>query len=200
MATTIEQLVNQALRRTSYKIEIGYIYEGSQAARMALTLYGQTRDELLRSQDWPFARRVAPLTLLKTAPVGGYGPTGWTDAYPQAPWIYEYAYPDTCLELRSVRPTPIIIPEYDPQPNVFTEANDLTVSPTKVVLTNLRNALAVFTGQINDPSQWEPTFTEALVEGLSRRLAEGLGANTDSVKTQFQIAQAAEAKADRIRG
>ena len=71
MATSVESLVNQALRRASYKIEIGSIYEGTTAARAALTLYGQTRDDLIRMKDWDFARQDATLVLLKTAPVGG---------------------------------------------------------------------------------------------------------------------------------
>jgi len=200
MASNVTELVNQALRRTSYKIEIGYIYEGSEASRAALTLYSQTRDDVLRSKDWPFARRTVALTLLKTAPVGGYSATTWTDAYPPAPWVYEYAYPTDCLEMRSVRPTPILMPEMDPQPNIFIIANDTTQTPAKVVLTNLRGALGVYTGRIEDMTQWEPMFTEAFVEAFARRLAEALGAAGESVQAQFKVEQMTANAADRVRG
>lgn len=204
MATAPEQIVNQALRRIGYQVEIGFMYEGSPAARAALTLYGQTRDNLLRAKDWPFARQSVALTLLKTAPVGGYGfQTPWTSAYPPVPWVFEYAYPTGCLEMRSVRPTPILIPEYDPVPNIFIIADDTSLAPTpaKVVLTNLRAALGVFTGQATDPAQWEPMFTEALVEALARRFAEALaGENAEALKLQLGIEQATEGAADLVRG
>lgn len=200
MATTVTELVNQALRRIGYKTEIGYIFEGSEASRAALTVYGQTRDDILRSKDWPFARRSVALTVLKTAPVGGYGLTPWSDAYPPAPWIYEYAYPTDCVEMRAVRPTPTVIVEMDPQPNIFVEASDTTQAPSKVVLTNLANALAVYTGRIIDMSQWEPMFTEAFVDALGRRMAAALGASGDAVKMQYQLEQASAAAADRVRG
>jgi hypothetical protein len=203
LATTVAQLVNQALRRIGYQVEVAYLFEGSQAARAALTLYGQTRDNLLRSKDWPFARQSVALTLLKTAPVGGYGfQNPWTSAYPPVPWIYEYAYPAGCLEMRSVRPTPLLIPEYDPVPNIFVIADDTALAPpAKVVLTNLRAALAVFTGQVTDMTQWEPMFTEALVEALARRFAEALaGENADALKLQLGIEQATEGAADLVRG
>ena len=200
MATSVESLVNQALRRASYKIEIGSIYEGTTAARAALTLYGQTRDDLIRMKDWDFARQDATLVLLKTAPVGGYGLTPWTSAYPLGSWIYEYAYPAACLKIRSIRPTPIIIPVLDPQPVTFAIADDPSVSPAKVVLTNLANAQAVYSGQITDMTQWEATFTEAFIEALARRLGEALGANADAVKTQLQIEAASIAEADTVRG
>ena len=203
MATTVAQLVNQALRRIGYQVEVAYLYEGTPAARAALTLYGQTRDNVLRSKDWPFARQSVALSLLKTAPVGGYGPMNpWTPAFPPVPFIFEYAYPDGCLEMRSVRPTPIMIPEYDPVPNIFVIADDTALAPpAKVVLTNLRAALAVFTGQVTDMTQWEPMFTEALVEALARRFAEALaGENADALKLQLGIEQATEAAADLVRG
>ena len=76
---------------------IGTIWEGSPASRVALEVYGQTRDALLNNEDWPFARRAVGLALLKTAPVGGYAGLPWTNAYPPPQWIYEYAYPDACI-------------------------------------------------------------------------------------------------------
>ncbi len=201
MATSPVQVANLALRRIGYKTEIGYLYEGTVAARAALQAYGQTRDALLRSRDWPFARQAAALTLLKTAPVGGYGITGWTSAYPPPPWIYEYGYPSGCLEVRGLLGTPSIMPEFSPRPVLYTVATDPSVgSGEKVVLTNIPNAQAVFTAQIADPTQWEPLFTEAMVEALGRRLAEALGANADAVKAQFQIEQESAAVAAGRRG
>ncbi len=164
---TVEGVCNMALRRISYPTPIGYIFEGSPAARVAVEIYGQTRDDLLRNSDWDFARQATGLTLLKTAPVGYVYPTVWSSAYPPPPWIFEYAYPPGCLLVRSVRPTPIVMPALDPQPNIFVVADDPTVTPSKVILTNLANAQAVFTGQIIDITQWNASAVEALVTALA---------------------------------
>src|SRR5689334_1421388 len=97
-------LVNAALDRVGYKKRIGSLYDGSEAAVKALDIFGQCRDDLLRTFEWGFAERDTSLTLLKTAPVGGYTALQpWTSANPIPPWIYEYAYPTDMIKLRSLR-------------------------------------------------------------------------------------------------
>lgn len=173
--TSPSDYVNAALGRIGYQKRIGNIYEGSRAAAASLDIYGQTRDELLRKFEWGFAERNLTLTLLKTAPVGGYGTTAWSTTYPILPWIYEYGYPDDCLKIRSLRTTPAIIPQYDPSAVPFRIANDNAYSPAKkVILTNLESAIAVYTGQVTDMTTWEPDFAEALIAELGRRLAPAL--------------------------
>ncbi len=201
MATDVEAVVNQALRRIGNETPIGYIFEGSRASRVALEIYGQTRDDLLRSHSWGFARRDITLTLLKTAPVGGYGVAGWTSASPPPPWIYEYAYPGDCLKIRSIRDAPIFIPSFDPRPNLFNEANDNTlVPPAKVILTNVAGAIAVYTGQITDMTTWPPDFTEFMVEALGRRFATALAGNPELLKIDAEEEQASRQAAATQRG
>jgi len=201
MALAIEDLCNQALRKISYPTPIGYIYEGSRASRIAVEIYSQTRDDLLRSKDWPFARQAAGLTLLKTAPVGGYGVTLWTSAFPPPPWIYEYAYPTGCLYVRSVRPTPIIIPELTPRPNVFVVADDPSLTtPAQVILTNLARAQVVFTGQITNISAMEPMFIEGLIAALALKFQEALSPDANAVKDRATEAQVDVGMADERRG
>jgi hypothetical protein len=188
MAATIEDLWNQALRRIGYPTPVGYAYEGSMAARVGLEVYGQTRDALLMDWDWDFARQAAALKLLKTAPVGGYGfMTPWTTAFPPPPWIYEYGYPVGCLMVRSVRPIPVAVPEFDPQPNIFVLADDGSLTPpAKVVLTNLPNAMAVYTAQVTDPTQWNPAFTDSLVDALAVRFQQALNAEPQADKERAE--------------
>ena len=174
--TSPADLVNLSLARIGYKRRIGNLYEGSEAAKVALTLYAQTRDELLRQFGWGFAERVATMTLLKSAPVGGYvPPTTWSTAYPPLPWVYEYAYPSDCLQVRSVRQVPVFLYNPDPQAQLFSVDNDYSLTPpAKVVLCNLQNAVLVYTGQITDPTTWEPDFVEAFAASLGRRMAPSL--------------------------
>lgn len=183
-----EDVCNIALRRIGWTVPIGNIYEGSPAARAAVEFYVHERDELTVSEDWQFARQEVSLGLpIKTAPVGGYAVTPWSAAYPLLPWIYEYPYPADCLKIRSVRGSPALIPVFDPVPNIFTIANDPSLSPSRVVLTNLLTPIACVTAPIADPTLWspEPRFTEALVQRLALRFQEALAPKPDEVKERM---------------
>lgn len=196
--TDIESICNIALRRIGWPTPIGFIYEGSQAARVAVEIYAQCRDDLLRSSNWDFARQQFSLVLLKTAPVGGYGFTPWSNTYPAANWQYEYDYPPMCLEVRAVRPTPGLLSQYDPYPNVFALAYDNTLAvPSPVILTNLVNAQAVYTAQVTDPDQWTAGFSNALYDKLAVRFQQALApdANMEKLKLAEEAQGAAEAKA-----
>lgn len=169
MTVSVEDLCNTALARIRYSPPIGSIYEGSIASRIALQFYGQTRDNLFGEKDWPFLRRQVSLGApIKTAPPGGYGTTAWDpNTNPPPPWVYMYTYPDACIEIRSLLPTPIFIPVFTPNFTRFVTAQD-SVSGEKVVLTNLYLPLAVMTGQVNDPNEWKDSnFTEALIDALA---------------------------------
>lgn len=177
-AASVEEVVNEALARIGSDHAIGNIREASREAQVALRVYAQTRDDILQERDWGFAERNTPLTLLKTAPVGGYVPPRvWTPASDPIPnWIYEYAYPADCIKIRSLRRTsPFPIPNFVPKPNVYRIANDTAYSPAqKVILCNLSGALLVYTGQVVDPTTWEPLFTETVIAALAERLAPAL--------------------------
>ncbi len=174
--TSPEDHVNDALVRIGVKWRVGSLYDGSAASKLALDIYSQTRDALLQSQDWGFAERDIVLTLLKTAPPGGYvPPTVWTTAYPALPWRYSYDYPDDSIKVRSIRRSELLIPNYDPKPNVWRTANDNTYDPPiQVILCNVADAIAVYTAQVTDPTAWEPLFSEQLCAAIARRLAPGL--------------------------
>ncbi|HQT65346.1 MAG TPA: hypothetical protein PLO16_12620 [Acidocella sp.] len=183
--STPEDVINLALVRMGYKTRIGSIWEGSMAAKKALDIYSQTRDELLRAGDWDFAERNVALTLLKSAPLGGYiPPIVWSSQYPALPWLYEYNYPTDCLKVRAVKSTPIFVPNFDPQPVLYSVDNDNSLTePSKVILTNAANAILVYAGQITDPQDWESDFTEAMASALGRRLAPVL-TGMDSAKLE----------------
>ena len=189
-----EDIINIALVRIGYKRRIGSIFDGSLASKAALDIYAQTRDASLRDFDWGFASRNAPMALLKTAQIGGYPPTApWTNAFPVLPFIYEYAYPDDCLKVRSIRSSPTFIPVFDPKPVVYQIDNDNSLEPpAKVILCNVADAILVYTGQVTDPALWESDFIEALAASLARRFApvladinaEKLEAQDEGMETQ----------------
>jgi hypothetical protein len=184
-------VVNAALARIGYKEFVGNLHDGSAAAEVALQVFGQARDDLLRSGDWAFAQREIALTLLKFAPTAYIpGVTPWDPATnPPLSYKFEYDYPANCL---SVRPPPIFVPSYDPRPVSFRISNDNYYTPAKrVILTNIADAICTFTGRVIDPTTWPPDFAEILVETLGKLLAPAL-ASVDMAKLE-----AAESRADK---
>ena len=194
-------LVNLALVRVGYKKSIGSLYDGSEAAKIALRVYSQTRDELLRQNDFDFAERTAIMTLLKQAPPGGYvPPAAWSTAYPPPGYLFEYAYPDDCLKVRAIKPQPFVLWEFDPQPVVYTTANDATFTPPQmVILCNIPNAIMTYTAQVTDLQAWDTDTLEAFAGALGRRLAPAL-LGLNAAKLAVEDEQAAFAVAEKEQG
>lgn len=199
--TSPADAVNLALRRIGYKGRVGNLFEGSAAAKDALDIYAQTRDELLRKGDWGFAERNLNMALLKSAPVGGYIPPNvWTPAFPPLPWRFEYAYPGDCLDVRAIKAEALFVIDFDPQPVTFTIANDNTFAPPqKVILCNVPNAILTYTGQVTDPTTWEADFVEAFSAALGRRLAPAL-VGMEAAKLIVSDEQASSSVAQSVQG
>lgn len=213
MAIDAADLVNQALRAGGVPDRVGDLYDGSEPARIALELYGQCRDELMRATDWSFARRVVALTRLKGPPPGGgFTPaTPWTTIYPYPGFLYEYAYPSDCLDLRAIIAPPGPMPDLDPQPALFRVDNDLTpvVSgspptasgpPAKVILCNMTNALGVYRARVTDPATWEPGFIATFVATLGKKFAKAFGDDPNANRANAVEAAGTAAVATEVRG
>lgn len=196
-------VVNLALVRLGKTERVGNLYDGSPAAKRFLDIYGQTRDAVLCELAWDFADRNIALTLLKTAPQNGYfPPTVWNPAvHPPMPWYYEYAYPSDGLNIKSLRPVAVQTPNFDPKPVLYELSNDNLGNPApgKVILTNIPGAIANYTARITEPTSWKPSFVEALVSALARRIA-GASGGEGTVKLEAQDEQAALAIATPDRG
>lgn len=191
----VVDIMNMALRAGGIPKRISDFYEGSEQAKIAVELWSQTRDELIDGHDWAFTRRVVPLTLLKgPPPSNGYNfIQPWSNIYPQPGFLYEYSYPDDCIDLRAIIPPPGPMPDMDPLPALWRVDNDPTpvVSgdppvasgpQAKVILANTTDAIAVYRAQVTNPALWEPGYIEALVASLGKKFAIAFGANADTVK------------------
>jgi hypothetical protein len=203
MASDIIDLWNQSLRDIGYRRRVAEPYEGTEASKACLEVYGQVRDELLRAEDWDFARRSLPLALLKgPPPAGGYYPGNvWGPTYPPPGWLYEYGYPADCIELGAILPPPGRFPIYDPKPAVWRVDNDNTYSPAvKVILTNVAGAVAIYRAQVIDPSTWNAGFAATLVSRLAAKLAVALAGSPDLMKAAQQESAADGAVANMRRG
>ena len=185
MANSVEDLVNQALVDIGYPERIASIEEGSKASIAAIEVYSQTRDDLLKAALWPLARRAnVPLALLKgPPPAGGYNPgQPWTARFPPPGWLYEYAYPADMIELRAIVAPPGLMFDLDPvaaefridNDNSLVDLNGNAAPQQKVILANVKGAMATYTGQVTNPSLWEPWFTSLIVKRLGEKLSRAL--------------------------
>lgn len=168
-------ICNLALAKIGSPRRVGSLYDGTLEAKKCLDVYGQERDALLSSGEWDFAEQTIAGTLQKSAPPN-YITNPWTNAYPALPWMFQYAYPDNAIKIRTVKTTPITLPNFDPVYNRYSIDNDPTMSTgsEKVILCNVPNAIIVYAAQITDPLAWTPDFSDALADRLGRALAKVL--------------------------
>lgn len=176
-----------ALAMIGYQRRVGDLQEGSRASVILLDLYGETRDEVLRMKDWPFARRTFTLSLLKSAGSPPFGGGAWSNTYPPPGWLYEFACPADLIQLRYIVFSPTSYPILDPSPQRFTLYNDLAVNnsnglPSKTILANINPAIANYTGQVLDPMTWEPLFLNSVVQTLGNKIKYALGSTPEMMQ------------------
>ena len=169
---SIESIVNNALDEIGYSRHIGNIMEGSTAARVALDLWGQTRDSLLFQAEPHWARKDAPLTLLKQAPdiqgsTAQYDLIPWSDIYPPLPWLYEYALPDDNLKPLQIKPQLAFLPAWRPRAQPF---RHVVVGSSETLLTNTPGAILTYIYKVLDPDQWHQDFQDAVIHTLAKKM------------------------------
>lgn len=196
--TSVISIWNRALASVGTRSTVAAENEDSNEAINCALIYESTRDEVMNMAFWNFARKTATLALLKSAPgtPSNPGPAAatWSSAYPAPPWLFEYAYPVDCLQMRMIMPQPLlgyngpvpIFPEggsyYPPAvgaqyPAVpFMTALDTNDSGNdiNVVLTNQYQALGVYTKRVTDPNLFGAQFVEALVAAMAAKLVSPL--------------------------
>jgi hypothetical protein len=167
--TSPEDVVNNALTRIGYSERINNMREGTRAARAAVLIYAQTRDELLRDGDWGFAQAT-----IAAVPSGQAAPGQWS---------VSYAYPADCLKVRNLISAAYLTDKSDPLPILFEVASNVAVG--RVILTDEASAMLVYTAQIIDPTRWDALFADALAAELARRLAPALE-NPETEKLELE--------------
>ncbi len=142
---SVEDICNAALDLIGWDRRIGDIYEGTRASKLALDLYSQTRDALLRKAKPGFANKELTLALVKTAQANGYTQANpWNATFPPSPWGYEYLYPSDCLEFLYVQPSNVPLPDNNPLPQRFKRYYDQVPASSSVVTITLASP-GVFT-------------------------------------------------------
>ena len=185
--------------------------DGSNESNVLSLLYDPVRQGVLRAAYWNFARKQASLTQLKSA-------QDTNTTCPQ-PWQYEYAFPSDCLRMRYLQPLLLntgttnanVIPSGSymappwpvNQAIQFLVANDVPYSataPIRVILTNVPNAIAVYTNDITDPNMFDSNFLDAFVYVLASRLALNLSGDKGTSDRMMKMAEEYLATAMRTDG
>lgn len=196
MAASEISIVNLALGHIGTRSTIASLSEASTEARVARLYYEPTRDEVLSMAFWNFSKKTATLALLKSAPGTPSNPTGateWSDAYPAPPWLYEYAYPADCIQMRSLVPqvqtgvigVPLFSSSIGMYPYVqgpaarFEAATDTddTGAQINVILTNMYQAIGQYTMQVTNPTLFSSQFVMALSFALAAKMCNQLTGN-----------------------
>ena len=185
---TSTTVTNEALQLVATQVQVASLTDGTPAAIAASAVYQPTVEFLLRAMDPDFARFTAPLTL-SAAPS------------PVPPWAYEYLYPADMLRLRQVRPpgsgAGSLVDINDPQPVRANVAYDVIATvPTKVILTNQVNALAVYTSSAVTEAFWDSLFMDSVVRRLGNYLAMALSGRPDFARELLEEAGRTAALAD----
>lgn len=175
------------------------------AAQVAGRSYQLHTDSTFRAAHWNAARCQAKLTLLKARRGTPENVSGEL-AEPDWPWLYAYAYPEDCLLLRFLIPHPgtsagsFNVPLMTNQfmherrnPNTampFTPASDLDADGNRVriILTDARNASAVYTGRIRNPDLWDPSLQNAVIAVLSAWFCIPLTGDKGLMQIRTQLA------------
>jgi len=175
------------------------------AAQVMAQLYQVQADAIFRAAHWNCARKQAALTLLKAASGTPENPSGSNYAAPPIPWLYEYGYPDDCLKVRFVMPLPNpqlsgqiafmtnVGVSYMPLVNTsmpFVPAvdTDQDGNQIRVILSNARQAQAVYTARIANVDLWDPNLQNAVIGALAAWAAPAVSGSMERQKLAVAMA------------
>lgn len=164
MAAAEAGVCNMALLRIGQAQTIDNLNEASVAARACKAFFATARDAVLEARPWPFASHRATLAQLATLTTTQLGQ-----------WGYGYSMPADCLAPRYLF-SGTDEPAGDADVPFATEDDPAT---GKILLTNLKSAVLVYTAQILAPPKWSAMFTDALAYKLASDLALGLAKKPD---------------------
>jgi len=180
-----------------------------EAARKCNLFYDCNRQSLLRACDWKFAKKKKALVLLGSIEEALLYPTDLSkqDVLPQ--WAYTYAYPVQCQRVHKLFNTQNAVNITPWNDRSFADHSDRQVlweearSPRTDVIcigTNIPEAWAQFTADIDDETQFDSMFEDALAWGLASDIAMPLSCDKELCQLVKQEAARQEAEAKRING
>lgn len=183
---SVVQLCNMALSHIGSDARVSSISppDGSVEAGHCVTFYDQARTEMLEPGTWAFALKRA--TLAQT--------TNASDL-----WLYAYVLPSDCLRARRVlRPGANITVFTQDEYQYQTDDNDSATFEIEgsVLYSNEPDAVLVYTRDIEDTTEFTPSFISSLSYLLASYLAGPILKGSEGTKTGDAMRQRAMALAD----
>lgn len=195
MADSIINICNRALSQVAETSVIASISppDGTTEATQCALWYDTMRQRLLRAAPWGFSR-----TQLTLTQVGDLVPDN-TSPYP---FLWAYAYPSDCLKFRYILPQPLpplfgaVAPPLTgtafvgPSQRGLSRNNRFLIhnlGGTRVILSNVPNAIGVYTKDEENVDMFDQLFTGALEDALSFKLCIPLSGNI-SMQDKFRAA------------
>lgn len=173
---------NMALSNIGARSSIEDLTENTAEARQINLWYDFARGEALEAFDWSFARRRLTLALHADDP-------------PDGVWGFRYQYPADALVMRFLQSpsnaasTDTIFQAWDTEttagnavPYVI-EIDDAKES--KTILTNLEDAIGVYTFDLETTSLFSKLFIQTLAANLGFHIAMALTGKSDIRKEQY---------------
>lgn len=168
MSVSAVDIANMALSHLGTgRIEL--LTETSVEAAEANTWYDFARTQVLEDFDWTFARQRTDLT------------THNDDAL-EDEWAYRYAYPADCLKLRK-----LVNPAGRDDDAVPFELNLSEDGTEKTILTDLNDAVAVYTKDIQNTALFDRHFILAMSYLLAHYMAFALTGSSDMQDKMLNI-------------
>ncbi len=199
-------IINRAALAIGSQSQVSSLNEGSALANAASTLYTPTFEQLARSAPWNCLRKEGTLTLLAAAQGTPENIDGTTLPLPPVPWLYQYAYPSDCLQMRFIVPSlpapnagvPIFSTNtgastwlYNNRniPFAVAYATDSSNNPINVILANQSQAIAVYTVNQPNPQIWDSLFQGAMVASLAAYFVPALSLHLPLMQVQIKLAE-----------
>lgn len=157
-----------ALAHVGARSTIESISEASAEARQCNLWFDPCRKQVLKVQNWNFARKRLALAAHADAPPSGI-------------WIYRYQYPSDCLVLRDMQ-NPL-----GPCADRVAYEVELSINGSqKTIVTDLPDAVAVYTFDQTATELFSEEFVDCLSHLLAYRIAFSLTGQADLKNSELQ--------------
>lgn len=201
-------IVNMALSEIGSQTVEDVLNDTSPAGVQSALYYARMRQQVLRTAPWGFARRTVTLEEIGTLEAG-------TSPYP---WLFKYTYPTDCQKFRYILPPPtppgvgdvpdvsdgLALPWCGPSREwrflVGYEAAVDEEPAYRFLISNVQDALGVYTADVEDPDVWDSLFTNALVMALASKFVMPLTGNANMKANYVALANEAIAQARVVDG
>ena len=163
-------IANMALSYIGARQLINDLNEDSPEAQQVRLWYDRMRAQALQAYDWNFARKRSAGTKSSIDP-------------PDYDWAFRYNYPFDALSIRKIEHP--LGHQADAIP--FSIEND---GSSKSIVTNMDDAILVYTYDLNDTSQFSPLFSEMLAVGIAAKIAftlTGRGELMQALNDQYRL-------------